>query len=151
MKSSQLVEELAATPGRLRELLRGVVGERPRLQADAGDWTPVDVLLHVRASDAILAARIPQILARPGVPMADVDERAYGVVLARAGLTVAEQLDAFAARRAEIIALLRSLTPADWSATGQHELRGPITVRDLAAWMVEHEAGHLAQIAAALR
>jgi hypothetical protein len=148
--SNALVDALAATPGRLRGLLGALSGERARPRPGAGDWTPVDVLLHVRASDAILAPRIPQILARPGVPMADIDDRAYGDVLARAGLTVAEQVEAFGARRAELVALLRALRPEEWSATGQHELRGPITIRDLVAWIAEHEAEHLAQIEAAL-
>ena len=148
---NDLIESLATTPRRLRELLGDLADERAQPRPDSGDWTPVDMLLHVRASDAILAPRIPQILARPGVPLPDIDDRAYGDVLARAGLTVAEQLDAFTARRAELVALLRTLGPDDWSATGQHELRGPITVRDVVGWIAEHEAEHLAQIQSSLR
>lgn len=146
-----LIGALGATPDRLRRLLGAVAHQPPRPRPDPGtDWTAADVLLHMRATDAILATRIPQILARPHLPMADLDDRAYGEALARAGLTVAQQLDAFAARRAELVALLRTLRPADWSLTGQHELRGPISVRELAIWIAEHEAEHLSQIEQAL-
>jgi hypothetical protein len=147
----QVVEALAASPARLRGLLGGLGGERARPHPEVGGWAAGDVLLHLRASDAILAPRIGQILARPNVPLADIDERTYAGVLARAEPTVAEQIDAFAARRAELVAILRALRPNDWNLTGQHERRGPVSVRELATWIAEHEAEHVSQIEQALQ
>jgi len=142
----QLTEALAASPARLRRLLAGLESEAVRPHPDVGDWAPIDVLLHVRASDAILAPRVGQILTRPNVPLADIDERAYAEVLVRAGLTVGEHLDIYAARRAELVALLRGLRPPGWALAGQHERRGPVTVRELVGWIADHEAEHLDQI-----
>src|SRR5262249_13390095 len=147
-EARSLVDALAATPERLRELFGGRGGGRPRPHPPEGEWTPGDILLHMRASNAILAERTPQILTRPSPPLSDIDERAYAAVLARAGRPVAAQIELFAARRGELVELLRTLQPEQWELAGQHELRGPISIRRLATWIAEHEAEHLTQIEA---
>ncbi|HZR00522.1 MAG TPA: DinB family protein [Chloroflexota bacterium] len=151
MDDRALVEALAAAPRRLRELLGGRDDARTRRRRGEHDWSAAEILLHLRASDAILASRIPLVLARPGIPLPGVDERAYGRVLERTGPSVAEQVEAFEARRRELVAVLRALAPEEWETTGQHEELGAISVRGIVERIVEHEAEHLAQMEAALR
>ncbi len=105
----------------------------------------------MRASDAILAPRILQILARPGVPLPAIDDGLYGRLLGRTGLPIREQVEVFAARRGELAALLHALSAEEWDVTGQHEQRGPVTVRMIATHIAQHEGEHLVQIEAALR
>jgi hypothetical protein len=151
MDDRALVGALAAAPRRLRELLGGRDDAGTRQRRGAHDWSAAEVLLHLWASDAIMAPRIPLILARPGIPLPGVDERAYGRVLERIGLSVAEQVEAYQARRRELVAVLRALAPEEWEATGQHEELGAISVRGIVERIAEHEAEHLAQMEAALR
>ena len=55
-------------------------------------------------------------------------------------------LSAFALRRAELVALLQRATAEDWQRTGEHEVRGPISLSQIVASLVEHEEEHCAQI-----
>ena len=150
-QTASLVDALAAVPGRLHELFGQVEDSRAWRPSAEGEWSAAEVLLHMRASDAILAPRIPQILARPGVPLPSIDDALYGRLLGRAGLPIGEQVEVFAARRGELVALLRALSAEEWDLTGQHEQRGTISVRTIATHIAEHEGEHLAQIEAALR
>jgi hypothetical protein len=144
VESDRNVEALAATPAELRELLARAEA-RPRAP-EAGQWSALEVLRHLLASDAILSPRVMQILVRPGAPLAAFDERAWAELAARAGLTPAQELDLFAARRAALVGLLRTLTPAEWAHEGEHEVAGRLSVARIVAHLAEHEREHLAQL-----
>jgi len=151
MDDRALVDALAATPTRLRDLFEGIDDDVARRRPAGGEWSAADVLTHLRASDAIILTRVPQILVRPGLPLVGLNEEVYARVLDRAGLSVVEQVQAFAARRGELVALLRALAPEEWALAGRHEEHGDVTIRGLVERVVPHEAEHLAQIEAALR
>ena len=106
------------------------------------------MVAHLVAADAILAPRLVQILVRPGVALPAFDERVWAEVTARAGLTLDQRLDLFAAQRAALVGLARALTPAEWALEGQHEVAGPRSVRQIAAHMAEHEREHVDQLRA---
>src|SRR5262245_8539573 len=147
MEANRIVDLLAATPARLRELVAGV--DDGGSAAPAGEeWAPLDVLAHVVAANAILAPRLLQILVRPGVTLPAFDERRWAELTARARLTPAALLDLFAAERAALVGLARTLTPAEWALEGQHEVARARSVRQIAAHMAEHEREHIAQLRA---
>jgi hypothetical protein len=62
-----------------------------------------------------------------------------------------ELLATFTFGRAELVRVLRRLSPADWRRTGQHEAHGTIGLREALGHLVEHEAEHCLQIEALLR
>ena len=72
--------------------------------------------------------------------------------LARAGhleTDPADAVQAFRARRNEVLALLRALPPAVWrSRTGIHAKAGEITIEQTAQRLADHDDRHLAAIAA---
>jgi hypothetical protein len=142
-----LVATRAATADRLGALFAGLGEADARRAPAAGEWSAADTLLHLRASDAIIAPRAWQIVVRPGVRFPGMDEARWRALVARADEPVAAQVAAFATRRAELVALLRSLTPDEWAATGEHEELGTVSVRTLMErGLADHEAEHLAQI-----
>ena len=59
-----LVERLAATPGRIAAMAAGRSPEALSAAPDDGEWSAVAVLAHVRASDDILSPRLVAILVR---------------------------------------------------------------------------------------
>jgi glutamate/tyrosine decarboxylase-like PLP-dependent enzyme len=145
-----LLDTLAAGPGWLGDLLRGAsegaCGRRP----SADEWSAREIVAHLRASDDMLAARIYHALVREGVPFAELDERVWAEVAGYPAMSTEALLAGLRVRRAELVGMLRRLTPAAWARTGQHEERGPLSVFMLATWIAQHELAHRAQLAAAL-
>lgn len=146
MDTQELVETLAATPVWLRGCFLRLSEANARVSPGAGQWSAADVLAHLRASDAILAPRVFQILARHEAPLIGFDERAWAALAARAQASIAMQLAAFEAVRAELVGVLKTLSPGEWAAVGHHETRGALTVREIVEDLASHEREHRMQI-----
>ena len=78
------------------------------------------------------------------------DERRWAEVAGYTELPPALLLQGYAARRAELVAMLRRLAPGDWERAGRHEVAGRVTLLDIARSMAEHEAEHISQLQAML-
>ena len=144
-----LVQRLAQAPAWLRAALAD--GDHRLTGAGPDHWGVGDIIRHIRAADAILSARVLQILVRADAPVPAFDERAWGDLLAAAAIPLHQQVAEFAHRRVELVAVLRSLTPDRWQAGGQHELAGSVTVVDVCRSIAEHEAEHRAQLEGIVR
>ncbi len=145
----ELVQRLAQTPAWLRAAL--TAGDHRLAAAEPDHWGIGDIIRHIRAADAIMSTRVFQILVREGAPLPAFDERAWGGLLAASGIPLEDQVAEFALRRAELVAMLRSLTPDQWQLSGQHELAGSVTVADVCRSVAEHESEHRAQLEGIVR
>lgn len=143
-----MIQRLAAIPDRIRHAVAGWSDERLRTVPAEGEWPAPAVLAHVRASDDIQAPRLLMILVRDNPPLPAFDERRWAEVAGYADLDFAASLAVFALRRAELVAALRRAAPDDWRRSGTHELRGAVTLLDVARGLVEHEEEHCAQLEA---
>jgi hypothetical protein len=65
--------------------------------------------------------------------------------------TPAELLEALAQTRAKTMSVLESIGPEEWSLTGRHPSRGPITIEQYYETMADHDAGHAADIRKTLK
>jgi DinB superfamily len=144
-----LLESYEAAPARIAA---AAVGHGARLAEPPapGEWSPRDILAHIRAADEILSPRLIQILVRDEPPLPSFDERRWAEVMGYATLDFDRLQATFAYRRAEMARVLRQLPPEGWQRVGIHEERGPRTVLRLLRVLVEHEAEHVAQIEALL-
>ena len=145
--AAAVIDALKATPSALRGEVRRLKGAQIA-EATQGGWSALDVVRHLRASDAIMAPRIWQVLVRDRPPLPGHDERAWAELIAAADVPVDAQIAAFAIQRAELTALLRTLTPEQWQRAGLHETNGEQTVLQIGTKIAEHERDHLAQIEA---
>jgi hypothetical protein len=145
---ADLVERLRAAPVWLRAALSSA---EARVAVAPGEWGAGDIIVHVRAADAILSARVFQILVREGAPLPAFDERAWGELLLAAAIPLDQQVAEFSLRRAELVAVLRSLAPEQWAMAGQHELTGPVTVVHACGKIADHESEHRAQLEGIVR
>lgn len=127
------------------ELDEAKFGRRPT----PDEWSPLEVLRHVRASDLIVASRIWNWLTRPDGIHLGLDERKYGDLLARADLSAADQIQAFSLRRRELVGLLRGLASHEWTAPVRTDF-GEVSILRLAGDMASHEQEHLGQLAVAV-
>jgi hypothetical protein len=145
-----VIDALKSTPASLRLAVRRL--KAAQIAQPAGDdWSALDVVRHVRAADAILAPRIWHALVRDRPALPSFDERRWAELIASANVPVDAQLAAFAIHRAELTALLRTLTPDQWQRTGVHETNGDQTVLQMCTHIAEHEREHVAQIEAIVR
>ena len=144
-----LVQRLAQAPTWLRAALSfGLGGASTH---SSGHWGVADIIQHVRAADAILSPRVFQILVRDGAPLPAFDERAWGELLANAGIPLDQQVAEFTLRRAELVAVLRTLTQEQWQSCGQHEVTGLVSVAAVCRGIADHEAEHRAQLEGVVR
>ena len=146
--ADDMIQRLAAVPDRIRRAVASWSDERLRTPSADGEWPASAILAHVRASDAIQAPRLLMILVRDNPPLPAFDERHWAEVAGYGDLDFTASLAAFALERAELVAALRRIAPQDWHRTGAHELRGAITLFDVARGVVEHEEEHCAQLEA---
>ena len=113
-----------------------------------GEWTIAEVFAHLRASDDILMPRVYAILVRDQPQLTAYNERYWAEVAGYAQADFHPSLMLFTLRRAELIDVLRQLTPDDWQRIGIHEERGPMTLLEMVKGWVEHEEEHYQQITA---
>src|SRR5258705_7485515 len=103
------LEVLRRTPAAFKDAFDLLGAAQFALPPTPDEWSPAQILTHVRAADAVIAPRVMQVLVRPGVTLADYDERSVGDRLARVQAPVNEAISAFGARRSELVALLGTL------------------------------------------
>lgn len=112
-------------------------------QPAAGEWSALQALQHVVATEtAVFRHRVLAI--RAGEPFPGVDPDADGSV-DRVERTATELVAAFAARRAESLATLETLTPAELPLVGQHAELGAVTMDQLLNEWAAHDTNHIVQ------
>ena len=142
----QLLRDLEATPVRLEELFAGRDDVALRARTGTDDWSALDVRIHLRASDEIIAPRLVQLLVRDDPPLPAFDERRWADVVGYDEFPPALLLARFAARRDELLHALRRCDDDAWERTGQHEEDGDLTLWTIASRLAAHEAEHLTHL-----
>src|SRR5882672_2143776 len=161
------VERLALTSGEIAAALEGREVAALARRPDAANWSPTEIVCHLRDVEELFQTRFHTILAldEPTIlvvgasrealsrwRIADpashplnqerwAEDRQY----ARADAHLA--LAAFTRRRGETVALLRGLAVADWERVGIHPSRGRLTLADWVARLTGHDDNHVAQLA----
>lgn len=145
----QILSLLAATPTRLADLTAGLPPPQLLLAPAAGTWSARDVLAHLRACSDMWGSYIRLILSEERATFKAVNPRTWIKQTDYCDQAFQPSLHAFTAQRAELLALLRQLAPADWSraavVTGAGKPRER-TVYDYAQWLANHEQPHIKQI-----
>lgn len=155
MKEEPLTAEeslalLRENASRLAALTGGLPTERLHTAPQPDDWSPNDVLPHIRACcDVWGANNIGRILAAKHPTFAGTNPRTWMKRTDYPQVPFEEALRAFLAQREELLHILEGLTPDDWerSATvtsgGQANER---TLRSYASQLAKHERTHVRQI-----
>jgi len=144
------LDALATFPDELKRTLRGLNDDALRHRPAAGAWSAIETVGHIVEVEAIWAGRFRQMLAaeHPTFPAYNPDEAVQQRDYQNkqpSGLLIA-----FAEQRAEQVAFLRILRPAQLARTGVHPTRGVISVADGIAILANHDRAHSQQIAAAI-
>ncbi len=140
------IKGLAETPPRLAAMVGRTDESRWRERPSPGVWAPVEVLGHLADFELIAGARLRGMLTMDDPPLQAFDgarlaERARYLDWPRDAT-----LDRFRRRRIETVELLGRCSAEDLGRTGVHPARGRLTVADLVAVMLAHDADHVGQI-----
>lgn len=160
---------LARAPDDLAAAIQGR-GERELAQRpDAKNWSPTEIVCHLRDIEEICMMRFrtmlamddPKVLvvgARPASPAEwglvgdefPVDPDRWAEERQYARCDPAVTLAAFRRRRGESLDFFARLSPAQWHRACLHPTLGRVTFADWTALMPGHDDNHLDQLARAL-
>ncbi|MGA9856099.1 MAG: DinB family protein [Gammaproteobacteria bacterium] len=147
MELDEIIVALSGMPGILRSKLDGLSDEQLRFQAEAGNFSILENICHLRDIEIegyslrlkrLLAERHPRLPDINGGPLAL--ERHYN----RQPLQPA--VDAFIQARHANLKLFEKLTAAQLARTGILEPIGEITLVRLLELWVEHDQGHIREL-----
>jgi len=144
------LQALAGAPDALaRSLATAEAADLMRPPAP-GKWSAAAVLAHLAETEIALGWRLRMMLTADNPALASFDQDAWASVGDYPHRPAVRSLALFRLLREETVALFERLSPEQWQRTGVHSERGPLSVADLAAFMVYHDERHLAQLQRAL-
>lgn len=147
---AELIDELAAIPGRLRALVAGRGAAALSRQGADGGWSALDTCKHVRDIAQVYGMRFKWMILQDEPLLANYDEDRWVSAHPDRAADVEALLGEIAAYRAETVRLLSSLSPEAWTRTGRHEVLGRVELDPYVRHEYAHEEQHLAQLGAAL-
>ncbi len=147
-EKAALIVRVLHGPGQVSRIFSVLTDERLRAPLAPGEWSPAEVLAHLRAADDIQSIRAYMILARDEPPLPAFDERIWAEVAGYLTLHPRASLDLYFRRRVELAHMLRGVAPADFDRAGIHETLGQITLQAVLENLTGHEEEHVAQLEA---
>ena len=117
----QLLQNLENSPAVFRNLLAGIPVERRKERRQKNHWTIHEWAAHLADAQEMLIGRFRQLqeVDNPLILAHLLDFSQPNPHLLAQDLE--DCLDTYAQKRQEMLALLRSFTPADWQRPGDHE------------------------------
>jgi uncharacterized damage-inducible protein DinB len=150
LPNDELVTMLRDAPSRIAAAAKGLSEEQLHAPPSAGEWSVTEVLGHMRACADCWGDCIAVMIAEDRPTIRAINPRSWIKRTEYPEQQFRSSLRAYTKQRAELVALLASLAPNDWSRTADITGAGkPLvrTVRDYMRWLALHERPHLKQIA----
>lgn len=140
------LEAQRKTPAVLADLVARASNERLTTRPNVNSWSIGEILAHLAEDEIATAWRYRQMVEHSGTALAGFDQDLWARMGDYASRVPHESLALFRLLRDANLQFLSRLTPEQWECFGIHAERGRISVRDLAAHMVGHDANHIEQI-----
>ena len=150
LPTEEVLTILAATPSRLATLTADLTPDQLRAAPAPDEWSATEVLAHLRSCADVWGGCIQRILAEDEPTLRALNPRTWIKRTNYPALEFDASLQAFAAQRAELLAMLNSLEPGAWSRSATVTGSGkPLTrtVHSYTQWLARHERPHVMQIA----
>ena len=142
--------DLARLPAVLDALLGGIDGALWRARPAPAEWSPVEIVCHLRDEEADdFGARV-RVVVEGGARFSPIDPERWAVERSYRDSEPLAALAAFGERRAANLAFLATVAPDRLRATVVQPQAGVLSGLDLLAAWVTHDRLHLAQLAATL-
>ncbi len=142
----QVLPLLRETPSRIAALAVDLTPDQLRTAPAPGEWSANDVLAHLRACADMWGGSITRIVAEDRPTFAAVNPQAWIKQTDYPTLAFEPSFRAYAAQRAELLALLESLPRESWERTATVKVWGATLERTVffyAQWLARHERSHV--------
>ena len=143
----QLIDEYVACGSRLRHAVAGLSPEELTARPGPGDWSILELVIHLTDSDSIAIDRMKRMLTEDDPPLLYADETAYVRRLASHEQSLEDALTLFEVGRRQFARVLRTLPDEAFERRGLHNRRGVLTVGGLVKDYIEHVEQHLVFLA----
>ena len=143
----QLIEDYMACGPRLRQAIAGLTPEDLTARPGPGDWSILELVIHLTDSDSIAIDRMKRMLTEDDPSLLYADETAYVRRLAPHEQSLEDALTLFEVGRRQFARVLRALPDEAFERRGIHNRRGVLKVRDTVKEDIEHLDHHLAFLA----
>jgi len=153
----QFLTMLAEAPPRIAASIAGLTPAQLRAAPGPGEWSANDVLAHLRACADVWGDSTRRILAEELPTIRGISPRTWINSMDYLDLEFQPSFAAYTAQRADLLALLRTVSPEGWSRQATVTGAGKPFLKTALAYaegIALHERPHLKQIdriAAALR
>src|ERR1700731_4393515 len=134
----QLIEEFEACGPRLRHAVTGLSREDFTARPGPGDWSILELVIHLTDSDCIAIDRMKRMLTEDNPPLLYADETAYVDRLFSHEQSLAEALPLFEVGPPPFARVLRKVPQDSFERRGTHNRRGPLSVGGLVREYIEH-------------
>ncbi len=140
---AKLIEEYVACGPRLRRAVEGLSPEDLTARPGPGQWSILEVVIHLADSDAIAMDRMKRMLTEDNPSLLYADETAYVERLYTHEQSLADALTLFEVGRRQFARVLRHLPEEALQRHGTHNRRGRVTVGAMVKDYIEHVDHHL--------
>jgi hypothetical protein len=164
------LRRLGVLPGELEEAIAGKSDSELSRRPQPDSWGAKEIVCHLRDVEELFQIRFHTVVALDEPRILVLGASATDLAPWRIGGAIGHPLDparwaaerqylrndthealaAFQGRRTEVLALLRSLSPAEWERGGIHLSQGRLTLGDWVARLAAHDDNHLDQLRRAL-
>lgn len=145
----QILALLAAAPPRIAALADGLTPAQLRKPPSQGEWSVNEVLAHLRSCADVWGGCIERILAAEMPTIKAINPTTWIKSTDYPELEFQPSFQAFAAQRADLLAILDLLPPEAWSREAKVTGAGKPLIRSVYTYaesLVVHERPHLKQI-----
>ena len=145
---SDPMKVLAASPGKLDRLVKGLSRAKARKRPGRGKWSIAEIVAHLADDEIVAGYRLRLIASKNGAKLQVMDEKAWAVGGLYNYRSVSMSAAQFQALRKTNLEFLKGLTRAQWNNFGRHPEYGKETIKEIVRHHAGHDINHLKQIAA---
>jgi ribosomal protein L37E len=139
------LESLNQTPLAYRNRLSHIPPSSYDNKFSAGEWSPLEVIKHIRDAENVLHNRIKRILAENN-PYLDFQMVWDWADKPAASESIASILESYSNSRSITIDILQNTSLKDWWRPAIHEEFGPVNLIEQVSYFAAHEISHLRQL-----
>ncbi|MGI8979823.1 MAG: DinB family protein [Pirellulaceae bacterium] len=147
MSISALIDEYAAGPAELRNLVAGLSAEQVRARPIPGKWSMLEVVCHLSDFEPVYLDRMKVILTQDKPTFFGRDENSFAAKFAYHQRNLAEELNLIESCRQSMTRILRTLPASDFQRLGIHGEAGEMSLETLLRRVTNHLPHHARFIA----
>jgi hypothetical protein len=134
------------TNRKLGRLIKGVPTAKLRKRPAPEKWSVAEILAHLADVEIVIGWRMRSILGDPGTHVQAYDQNAWVTAGHYEKRDPHKSIELHRVVREANLALVKSISPAQWKHFGQHAERGQESIEHIVRMVAGHDINHVLQI-----